>query len=251
MVFYYTGTGNSKYAAEKLLAVTGGELISITDCVKEGTFDFTPAVGELVGFVFPVYCYTVPMTVQNFARKVKINSDRDIYTFAVATCGATTGSALKTFNSLFPVSAMFGLPMVDNYLPFLSSAPTEDEVKEILANSNETINGIISSIAHRESGNLNVYEGKGSELISIFAGKGYAKHRPTADFNVNDSCIGCGLCEKICPTASIKVIDGVAVWTEENCDLCFGCLHRCPNEAINFKNKTQGKGRYTNPYTEI
>ena len=151
----------------------------------------------------------------------------------------------------FPVSAMFGLPMVDNYLPFLSSAPTEDEVKEILANSNEIINGIISSIAHRESGNLNVYEGKGSKQISIFAGKGYAKHRPTADFNVNDSCVGCGLCEKICPTASIKVIDGVAQWTEENCDLCFGCLHRCPNEAINFKNKTQGKGRYTNPYTEI
>ena len=105
MVFYYTGTGNSKYAAEKLLAVTGGELISITDCVKEGTFDFTPAVGELVGFVFPVYCYTVPMTVQNFARKVKINSDRDIYTnstrhfFFIILCNNSNNTSEDSFLS--------------------------------------------------------------------------------------------------------------------------------------------------------
>ncbi|MBQ4040202.1 MAG: EFR1 family ferrodoxin [Oscillospiraceae bacterium] len=251
MVFYYTGTGNSKYAAEKLLAVSGGELISITDCVKSGTYEFTPAVGEIVGFVFPVYCYTVPMTVQNFARKLKINTDREVYSFAVATCGATTGMTLKTFNKLFPVSAMFGLPMVDNYLPFLSAAPTNSEVEEILANSDGIMDGIISSIAHRETGNLNKYEGKGSKLISVFAGKGYAKHRPTADFNVNDSCVGCGLCESICPTSSVKVVDGFAMWTEENCDLCFACLHRCPNEAINYRNKTQGKGRYINPKIEL
>ncbi|MBQ8831293.1 MAG: EFR1 family ferrodoxin [Oscillospiraceae bacterium] len=251
MVFYYSGTGNSKYAAEKLLAVAGGELVSIADCVKNETFEFTPAVGEIVGFVFPVYCYTVPMTVQDFARKLKINTDREVYSFAVATCGATTGSALRTFNKLFPVSAMFGLPMVDNYIPFLDAVPTESEAEEILSNSDIILDDIIYNLSHRQSGDLNRYEGKGSKFISLIAGKGYANRRPTSDFSSNDKCVGCGLCESICPTSSVKVIDGKAVWTEQNCDLCFGCLHRCPNEAINYKNKTQGKGRYINPRIKL
>ena len=63
------------------------------------------------------------------------------------------------------------------------------------------------------------------------------------------ACVDCGLCEKICPTESIEISDGKAVWVNENCDQCFGCLHRCPNQAINFKNTTQGKGRYVNPKT--
>ena len=247
MVFYYSGTGNRKYAAEKLLAAAGGELISITDCMKNETFEFTPAVGEIVGFVFPVYSYTVPMTVQNFASKVKINSDREIYTFAVATCGATTGSSLKTFDKLFPITAMFGLPMVDNYLPFLSAAPSKEEVEEILSRADEVLDDIINSIVHRESGNLNRHEGKGGKILSLLAGNSYAKRRPTSDFVSNDDCVGCGLCESICPTESVQVIDGYAQWTKENCDLCFACLHRCPKEAIDYKNKTQGKGRYVNP----
>jgi len=251
MVFYYSGTGNSKYAAERLLAVTGGELVSIADCVKSGTFDFTPAEGEIVGFVFPVYCYTVPMTVQEFAKKVKINSARDIYSYAVATCGATTGSALKTFSRLHHVSAMFGLPTVDNYIPFLRSAPAADEVEEILSAADRTLDGIIHSISRRESGNLNKYEGKGSKFLSLIAGSAYAKRRPTADFNLNENCVGCGLCESVCPTEAIKVTDGKAAWVKENCDLCFACLHRCPKEAINFKNTTQGKGRYVNPRTVL
>lgn len=251
MVFYYSGTGNSKYAAERLLAVAGGELISIADCVKNETFEFTPTVGEIVGFVFPVYCYTVPMTVQEFAKKLKINSDREVYTFAVATCGATTGTSVKLFGKLFPVTAMFGVPMVDNYIPFLRSAPSDSEVEEILSASDETLNRIIHSISRREGGNLNKFEGKGSTLLSFIAGRGYAKHRPTSSFNLNENCTGCGLCENICPTSSIKVIDGKAVWVNENCDQCFGCLHRCPNEAINFKNTTQGKGRYVNPKTTL
>ena len=141
--------------------------------------------------------------------------------------------------------------MVDNYIPFLRSAPSSEEVVEILDASDATLDGIIHSISRRESGNLNKFEGKGSKFISFIAGNSYAKRRPTSSFNLNENCTGCGICESICPTASISVIDGKAVWVKENCDICFGCLHRCPNEAINYKNTTQGKGRYINPRTKL
>lgn len=251
MVFYYTGTGNSKYTAERLLSVTGGELISISECVKNESFEFSLSEGEHVGFVFPVYCYTVPFSVQKFAKNLKINSSRDFYSYAVATCGESTGSALKTFSKLFSVSAMFGLPTVDNYLPFRPSAPSSDEVNEVLSRTDKSIDKIILQISKRAIGNLNKYEGKGAKLLSFIAGRAYLKRRPTADFVINDNCTGCALCEIICPTGSIAVIDGKATVVEPNCDLCFGCLHRCPNEAIDYKNTTAGKGRYINPRTKM
>jgi flavodoxin len=34
MIFYFSATGNSKYAAQKLATETGEALLSITDCVK-------------------------------------------------------------------------------------------------------------------------------------------------------------------------------------------------------------------------
>lgn len=251
MVFYYTGTGNSKYTAERLLSVTGGELISIAECVKNGNFEFSIAEGELLGFVFPVYCYTVPFTVQKFAKMLKINSSREFYSYAVATCGESTGSALKTFSKLFSVSALYGLPTVDNYLPFRRSAPSSDAVKDILDQTDKNIDTIIHQISKRDSGNLNKNEGKGAKLLSLIAGRAYLKHRPTADFVINDNCTGCGLCEKICPTGSISVVNGKAAAVNPNCDLCFACLHRCPSEAIDYKNTTAGKGRYVNPRTKL
>lgn len=251
MVFYYSGTGNSKYTAERLLTITGGELISIADCNKNGNFEFTLAEGEILGFVFPVYCYTVPMSVQEFAAKLKINASREVYSYAVATCGASTGLSLKTFSGIFPVSAMFGLPMVDNYIPFLRSAPTDSEAADMLKTADAELDKIIDHISRRANGNMNRYEGKGSKLLSLIAGKHYNKHRPTSSFNINQHCTGCGKCENICPTNSIKITDGKAKFVTENCDQCFGCLHRCPNEAINFKNTTQGKGRYINKRTKL
>lgn len=250
MVFYYTGTGNSKYAAERLLAVTGGDLVSIAECENSSKYDFTLAEGEKLGFIFPVYSYTVPMTVQEFVKKLNVSSDREIYSYAVATCGASTGNTLKLFNKLYPVSAVFGLPMIDNYIPFLSSAPTKSQQEAELSKADEILNGIINQISQKSCGYLNVFEGAG-KLMASMAAKHYAKHRSTSDFNVNDNCVGCGLCESICPTHSIKLVNEKPTWVNENCDLCFGCLHRCPKEAINFKDSTQGKGRYINPKTTL
>lgn len=47
-----------------------------------------------------------------------------------------------------------------------------------------------------------------------------------------DMCIGCKICEKVCPTIVIKVVDKKAVVDETNCTGCGGCEQRCPTRAI-------------------
>jgi ferredoxin len=65
-------------------------------------------------------------------------------------------------------------------------------------------------------------------------------------FEAGQNCIGCGLCERICPADNIKLIDKKPQWNH-HCEYCLACIQRCPVQAINHNNKTQGRKRYLNP----
>ncbi len=62
-------------------------------------------------------------------------------------------------------------------------------------------------------------------------------------FYTTDECIGCDLCEKLCPLNNIKLLDKKPTWGN-NCIHCTACINRCPKEAIEYGKKTQGKNRY-------
>lgn len=49
---------------------------------------------------------------------------------------------------------------------------------------------------------------------------------------VTDACVGCGICEKVCPASSVRVSDGKAVHIPGSCQTCLACAHACPQKAI-------------------
>jgi len=67
-------------------------------------------------------------------------------------------------------------------------------------------------------------------------------------FKVYDTCNGCQICSKICPTKSIKIIENKPVWTS-TCEQCMRCVNFCPKEAIyqSMGGDTKGKNRYYEP----
>jgi len=50
-------------------------------------------------------------------------------------------------------------------------------------------------------------------------------------FMANYNCNQCGLCEKECPTNSIKMVDNRPYW-KFTCESCMRCMNRCPKRAI-------------------
>ncbi len=50
-------------------------------------------------------------------------------------------------------------------------------------------------------------------------------------FIASSDCDNCGLCEKKCPTASIKIIDNRPFW-KFTCESCMRCINICPRKAI-------------------
>jgi MinD superfamily P-loop ATPase len=67
-----------------------------------------------------------------------------------------------------------------------------------------------------------------------------------SDYLISDDCTSCGLCATLCPAKNITIENGRPVFGDK-CERCLACLQHCIKRAINYKDKTQKRGRYTHP----
>lgn len=68
------------------------------------------------------------------------------------------------------------------------------------------------------------------------------------NFRTDGTCDSCGLCEKICPTDSIQLVDNKPKWAK-TCEQCMRCVNYCPKQAIFQKGEggIKGKNIYYEP----
>ena len=127
------------------------------------------------------------------------------------------------------VDAAFGVRSVGNCL-YLFNTPKEDVVKRKLAAAAKDAAWVAELVNSRHKvGNVHPHP-LGAALS---AGTGHeGKKRSVKVYNVlADKCIGCGTCASVCPTNTIKIVDGLPVWEGDHCTECLACLHHCPQSA--------------------
>ena len=116
-IYYYSGTGNSLHVARELQKrIQGTELIPILGALKKDKIEVS---GEIIGFVFPVYAFSLPLPVKQFLKRVIIPSTS--YVFAIATRG---GSPCRVFEDMDFIlrrkgkrlDARFFIEMPSNYM---------------------------------------------------------------------------------------------------------------------------------------
>lgn len=73
MIFYFSGTGNSRWVAESLGKRLEDAVEDITD-VKIEKKEYTLPEGEILGFVFPVYAWAPPTIVMDFISLLRLSS---------------------------------------------------------------------------------------------------------------------------------------------------------------------------------
>ena len=242
MLFYFTGTGNSLYAAKKI-AAPDEKLINIADALRNEQFSYSAKDNENVGFVFPVYFYSVPDIVAEFCRKLKLrNSD---YVYAVITCGASSGGSGGLLRDILAkrdivLNNVYDVVMPDNAI-FFYNVPDEKVNLEKLGKSDKTLSDIKTSIKAKEKGNIpGAFTGK-------VGGRFYRLFMKTKKFYADNSCVGCGLCARNCPVGAIKMKEGKPHWTKDVCTKCGACINRCPSKAIQYGKATVKRNRYVNP----
>ena len=241
MIFYFTGTGNSLMAA-KAIVRSGEALINIAKARKLGLFNYEIQAGERVGFVFPVYCYTVPAVVMEFVRKLELSDCG--YCFAIITCGGGIGSAGNhlakelcekgiSLNYLSPVV------MPDNAVFYYNLDP-QDKMDMLLSEAEKRLMNIRSELDKETVQNI---KPKSSKLCQTM----YHAMSKTKGFYVTEACISCGMCAENCPDGIIKIHEGKPIWPEKSCTHCTACINRCPVSAIQYGKTTEKRRRYVNP----
>lgn len=244
MVFYYSGTGNSKYIAERIARATGDSLTSLNEKIKSG--DHTPIISEgKIVFVTPTYGWRIPRIVEKWIRNTIITGADRVW--FVMSCGSEIGNADKYLRKLcddkgLAYMGVKQIVMPENYIAMFD-APQKDEAMEIVKNAQPDISDAIDVISKGiefSAPRCNVYDRAMSSIVNpVF----YSFFVKSKGFAVSDKCVGCGKCEKLCPTNGIKLSDGKPVWNRK-CTHCMACINHCPVEAIEYSNKSQGKPRY-------
>lgn len=246
MIFYFSGTGNTKYVAERIAAITGEKLVNMADCNKKMRYDFKLQKGERIGFIYPIYYWSLPSAVEEFLKSFSLEKYGKHYTYSVATCGVATGGADIQLSKMLArkgiaLNASFSVRMVDNYTIVFN---VKDGAKNKKKNdeAKESIENIAFLIKTKTSGNHNKV--RGIWPASKITKKAYDLTRITSPFKVAEDCIGCGLCAKNCPSGAISMEYGKPIWKNPKCTLCFSCLHRCPVNAITYGPTTKRNGQY-------
>ena len=72
-------------------------------------------------------------------------------------------------------------------------------------------------------------------IVKNTMGKALIDKNAAKKYIIDDSCILCGTCAKVCPANNIKVTDKVIFGS--NCEVCYSCIHNCPKRAIHLKNE--------------
>ena len=270
MIFYFSGTGNSKWAAKTLALETGDTLVSIPEVINSDC-SFTLEKDEHVGFIFPIHGWRVPNIVKEFLTKLTIKtlgedtSHVKHYCFCLVTAGDSIGKAMERFQQQLKsvtagdslsLNAVCSLIMPESYvgLPGMDVDTKEKELekKELASKQLKEFSNILKQRPHKDSNQIWGW----NQLIrgpipSFFSGPvgGFFERFLITDkpFHVdNRRCVKCGICANVCPVSDIKGGLGFEPeWLHNGkCLTCFSCYHHCPHHAIEFGKRTQKKGQY-------
>lgn len=244
MVFYFTGTGNSLYAASRL----DENSVSIPQVMKQKDLKFE---ADSIGIVAPVYGHEVPAMVKDFLKKAEFHTD---YFYMVLTYGNRHGGAAELAKSLcddcgIKVSYINVLLMADNWLPGFDM----DEQKRLDKNVDGQLAVILSDINSRK------------RMISEVTEEDRAAHRQFLQnmsqmppdawqhlLHVTEDCTGCGICGKVCPSGSIHLKNGKAERVPGNCQTCLACIHACPHKGVKLTIPEKNpNARYRNEHISL
>lgn len=242
MILYFTGTGNSRYAARTIGAALGEETISIGDLMKAGEHPVFQSESPYL-IVSPVYAWRLPRVVEEFLSKCRFEGSRDMA--FVLTCGDGIGDAGRYARKLCESMGMnyrgiSEVVMPENFITMFK-APSREEETEIMDEAEGRIAEIIKDLT---AGRDLTQKGARHSLLSRVINPGFYRMFVKGEpYWVKESCTGCGLCEKLCPMNTISLKDGKPVWGA-GCTQCMACIANCPAEAIEYGKKTRGKRRY-------
>lgn len=244
MILYFSGTGNSRHAAQRMADALGDTLLSLNDRIRSG--DTSPVkTGERLVIVTPTYAWRIPRLVRDWLLRTELTGAKQAW--FVMTCGSEIGRANHYNRQLCVEKGLTcmgtaQLVMPENYIAMFG-VPQAEEARRIVARAEPDIDRAIAAVRAGQPFSPtrdHLYDRFMSGPVNpIF----YAVCVKAGPFTASDACTGCGQCVRRCPTNNIVLREGKPVWGKD-CTHCMACICYCPAEAIEYGKKSLGKPRY-------
>lgn len=230
-IYYFTGTGNSMRAARVIAEKLGETEIVSMRCNPK---DVSATDCDVVGFVYPVYHWTMPAHAAAFVEELDMNPDA--YVFVIAMPSFICGIACERLAEILEQKGIhidYGnlVYSVANYVivyppfpsPKLRVPKTEKKLKRIA----EDISKQKTKDYPRAS---NFIKRRKNKVMTP-----YLELQKYADnpFTISNDCVSCGLCSRVCPCSNIKMTDGKPTFLH-HCANCMACVVSCPKRAIGY-----------------
>ena len=269
-IYYFSGTGNSLHVAKELQKrIPETRLIPIVSLASKNSVTTN---GETVGFVFPHYASSLPKIVHTFIEKLDLRSAA--YLFAIVTRGRTGTIAFQEIDKILAaksrrLDSFFVFTMPSGSEPLVkgyANKITEERISRLESEMLARLDSIVVTIIEQE---INREEETGDPnppppflvpfmpliraVTPLLVPLGKLVET-SFDFYYDQKCTGCGICENVCLSEKVQLLDRRPVWQEAvKCHGCFACLNFCPEESIQVESKwylesyTEQNGRYHHP----
>lgn len=246
IIYYFSGTGNAKYAAENIIAIAqkNGIKTKLFDISKDKPKHNAIDENTLIGFCFPTHGFNAPPIVLKYISKFPkrnldvflLNTRAGMKLFKIHTPGlggiALWLPAIILFLKGYKIKGFRPLDLPSNWIslhPGLSSKAKNFIVSKCNATLSNFTNRILQG---KRILNGFIWLPLDIAVLPIsFAYYLYGRYAIAKTFFANYDCNNCGLCIKNCPLNAIKLKNNRPFWTFK-CESCMKCMNNCPKRAI-------------------
>lgn len=233
---YFSGTGNTRFCAERFAEKLGGGAFPIEDKAAAAAL----AESDEIVLAYPVYYSNIPVIVRDF---IESNVWRGKRVFIIATMGAFSGDGagcaarlLKKLGAEISGGLHVKMPDCIGDVKLLKKPPEKN--REIIEAAARRIDNAANDYRNGEAprDGLSAF----AHIAGLFGQRLWFGLK-TKDYTQNpkidrEKCVGCGKCERLCPMNNIRVENGKAV-AGGKCTMCYRCFSECPQRAITIIGK--------------
>ncbi|MFU0784621.1 EFR1 family ferrodoxin [Clostridium sp.] len=244
VLYYFSGTGNTKWVADKFKVAFKSynidlKLINIED--KEKVKNQASKKCDFIVVGSPVHAEFPPKIMCDFLNKLKFQ-DKNIKAIVYSTQGGKSSACSRFMSKClrkkgYKVLEQICIKMPNNYYFSVGKKPSKNSIKILLSNAEKKIQYIVKNFIENKYiiESNNELRLQFSKILCNF----FRKSIPKISKNIASTkdCNKCGLCLMNCPQNNITFENGYAIF-HSKCILCMRCIHICPINAITYKNKS-------------
>lgn len=251
-IFYFSGTGNSRFVAEKFVYLLNNKYKHDFKAYSiEEKLDFITIIDSMpiIGFCYPIYGSSVPTIMKNFVEKYK-NHLENKKIVILSTQLIFSGDGARVFTDLLEgisveviLAEHFNMP--NNLCNVgIFKVKNGDENIRTLLKAEKKINSLCKAFEENKK-ILRGFNGF-SRLMGLTQRIPYKNiEQKAADkvFVDDKKCILCEKCIKECPMSNLYISQNKVI-SNGICTLCYRCVNNCPQKAINVWLKRKVKKQY-------